>query len=62
VSRNQSYRKKYHQGNQKHLEGCIMELFDYHCPECGFDFLMEEGYDNELDAIVCPNCGKEQGK
>ena len=33
---------------------------DYHCSCCGYDFFMEEGYDTLMDAIVCPNCGKEQ--
>lgn len=32
-------------------------MFDYHC-KCGYDFFMEEGYDNETDMIVCPMCGK----
>lgn len=36
-----------------------MELFDYCCKECGFEFLIEEGYEAETDKIVCPNCGKE---
>jgi DNA-directed RNA polymerase subunit RPC12/RpoP len=31
-------------------------MFDYHC-NCGYDFFMEEGYDRETDAIVCPMCG-----
>ena len=35
-------------------------MFDYHC-ECGLDFFMEEGYDKELDAIVCPMCGHHIG-
>lgn len=29
---------------------------DYHCNCCGFDFFMEEGYNGELDAVVCPMC------
>jgi hypothetical protein len=33
-------------------------MFDYHC-KCGYDFFMEEGYEPELDAIICPHCGKE---
>ena len=32
-------------------------MFDYHCKCCGYDFFMEEGYDKELDATVCPMCG-----
>lgn len=32
-------------------------MFEYHCNCCGFDFFMEEGYDANLDAIVCPMCG-----
>lgn len=32
-------------------------MFEYHCNCCGFDFFMEEGYDSNLDAIVCPMCG-----
>ena len=35
---------------------------DYHCNCCDFDFFMEEGYNGELDAIVCPMCGEEQEK
>lgn len=31
-------------------------MFDYHCT-CGHDFFMEEGYNAELDAIICPMCG-----
>ena len=31
-------------------------MFEYHCNCCGYDFFMEEGYDNNLDAIVCPMC------
>jgi len=30
-------------------------MFEYHC-NCGFDFFMEEGYDANLNAIVCPMC------
>ena len=30
---------------------------DYHCNCCDYDFLFEEGYNAELDAIVCPICG-----
>lgn len=29
---------------------------EYHCNCCGYDFFMEEGYDANLDAIVCPMC------
>lgn len=32
-------------------------MFDYHCDRCGYEFFMEEAYDSELDAIVCPYCG-----
>ena len=31
-------------------------MFNYHCNCCGFDFFMEEGYDETIDAIVCPQC------
>lgn len=31
-------------------------MFEYHCNCCGYDFFMEEGYDSNLDAIVCPMC------
>lgn len=34
-----------------------MKMFDYHCSRCGCEFFMEEVYDSEMDAIVCPNCG-----
>ena len=34
-----------------------MELFDCCCEGCGFVFFVEEGYDANLDAIVCPRCG-----
>jgi DNA-directed RNA polymerase subunit RPC12/RpoP len=30
---------------------------DYHC-KCGYDFFMEEGYDYEMDKIICPHCGQ----
>lgn len=30
---------------------------DYHCT-CGYDFFMEEGYNHEMDIIICPMCGK----
>jgi uncharacterized Zn finger protein (UPF0148 family) len=33
-------------------------MFDYHCNDCGFDFFVEEGYNAELDAIICPWCGQ----
>ena len=32
------------------------QMFNYHCNCCGFDFFMEEGYDETIDAIVCPQC------
>ena len=34
-------------------------MYDYHCNHCGFDFLLEEGYNANEDAIICPMCGKE---
>ena len=33
-------------------------MFDYHCAHCHYDFFMEEGYDNEMDMIICPICGQ----
>lgn len=33
-------------------------MFEYRCNCCGFDFFAEEGYDANLDAIVCPMCGQ----
>ena len=30
---------------------------DYHCNCCGYDFFMEEGYNANEDAIICPMCG-----
>ncbi len=30
---------------------------DYHCNCCSFDFLEEEGYNANEDAIICPMCG-----
>ena len=30
---------------------------DYQCKYCGYFFFMEEGYDANLDTIICPNCG-----
>lgn len=33
-------------------------MFDYHCTECSYDFFMEEGYNANKDAIICPNCGR----
>lgn len=35
-------------------------MFDYHCNCCGYDFFMEEGYDVDLDAIVCPMCNAKR--
>lgn len=35
-------------------------MFEYHCNCCGYDFFMEEGYNGELDAIICPMCGAER--
>lgn len=32
-------------------------MFDYYCNCCGYNFFMEEGYDHETDAIICPMCG-----
>lgn len=32
-------------------------MFDHCCPQCGYEFFTEEGYDASLDIIVCPNCG-----
>ena len=32
-------------------------MYDYHCNYCDFDFFEEEGYNAELDAIVCSICG-----
>lgn len=31
-------------------------MFDYHCNVCGHEFFLEEGYDANTDAIVCPVC------
>lgn len=31
-------------------------MFDYHCNWCGHDFLAEEGYNEDVDDIVCPRC------
>jgi DNA-directed RNA polymerase subunit RPC12/RpoP len=31
---------------------------DYYCIRCGYGFFVEEGYDKEADAIICPNCGQ----
>lgn len=32
------------------------EMFDYHCNNCGHNFFIEEGYNADLDIIICPNC------
>lgn len=32
-------------------------MFEYHCNCCGYDFFEEEGYNRDLDVIVCPMCG-----
>ena len=32
-------------------------MFEYHCNFCRYDFFTEEGYDSNLNAIVCPVCG-----
>ena len=31
---------------------------DHHCDNCDYVFFTEEGYDAELDMIICPNCGQ----
>ena len=31
--------------------------FDYHCNWCDHEFFVEEGYEMEIDDIVCPYCG-----
>lgn len=31
-------------------------VMDYHCNWCGFDFFFEEGYNAEVDDIMCPRC------
>lgn len=31
-------------------------MFDYHCNWCGYNFFLEEGYDENLDEIICPHC------
>ena len=33
---------------------------DYHCNCCGFDFLLEEGYNASEDSIICPMCGARE--
>lgn len=31
-------------------------MFEFHCNCCGYDFFIEEGYDNGTDTIICPIC------
>jgi hypothetical protein len=38
-----------------------MELFDFHCNCCEYDFLLEEGYNKDFDEIICPHCGAANG-
>ena len=32
---------------------------DYKCEHCGYSFFMEEGYEPDLDKIICPMCKSE---
>lgn len=34
---------------------------DYHCNWCGHDFFLEEGYNEDIDDIVCPYCKAVRG-
>jgi DNA-directed RNA polymerase subunit RPC12/RpoP len=39
------------------MEETQMSQFDYHCNWCEHEFFIEEGYEMEIDDIICPYCG-----